>query len=82
MSYSELAYNTKRLSKMQIKEIQKGSTIDWMRESRELCKDIYANTEVGQKLGYRYMYDYLEILRTQLHKGGLRLAAVLNEIFG
>jgi len=82
MSYSELANNTKKLSKWQIKELQKGSTIDWMYESRELCKDIYANTEIGEKLGYRYMFDYMETLRVQLQKGGLRLAAVLNEIFG
>lgn len=82
MSYSELANNGKDLSKLQIKEIQKGTTIEWMYESRKLCKDIYANIEIGQKLGYRYMYDYLETVRWQLQKGGIRLAAVLNELFG
>jgi hypothetical protein len=82
MSFSELANNTKKLSKWQIKEIQKGSTIDWMYESRKLCVEIYDNTEVGEKLGYRYMYDYMESLRNQLQKGGLRLAAILNDIFG
>ncbi len=82
MSFSEMANNTKQLSKRQIEEIQKGTTIDWMYESRKLCKEIYDNTEVGEKLGYRYMYDYMETLRTQLQRGGIRLAAVLNELFG
>ena len=50
MSYSELASNEKELSKTEIEEIQKGTIIDWMYESREFCKGIYNNTEVGEKL--------------------------------
>ena len=42
---------------------------------------IYANTEIGEKLGYEYMYKYMDTLRFQLQKGGIRLAKVLNEIF-
>lgn len=82
MSYTELAANTKRLSKKQIQDLQKGSITDWMYESRKIFKDIYSNTKVGEKLGYRYMYDYLETVWSQLQKGGIRLAAILNDIFG
>ncbi|MFK5981333.1 MAG: S1/P1 nuclease [Flavobacteriaceae bacterium] len=81
MSYTELASNAKRLSKTQVEEIQKGTTIDWMNESRELCKDIYKTTEVGAKLRYRYSYVYMDTVRFQLQKGGIRLAEVLNDIF-
>lgn len=82
MSYSELAQNTDVLSKEQVEAIKKGSVLDWMYESRALCKDIYEHTEIGQKLGYKYMYDYMDTVRTQLQKGGIRLAGLLNEIFG
>jgi fructose-1,6-bisphosphatase len=82
MTYTELAANTDVLSKEQIAAIKKGTVIDWMYESRALCEDIYANTEVGEKLSYRYMYQYVNPLRTQLQKGGIRLAVLLNEIFG
>ncbi|RFN57623.1 S1/P1 nuclease [Marixanthomonas ophiurae] len=82
MSYSELAANEKQLSKMQLKQIQQGSITDWMYESRALCEDIYSNTEVGEKLWYPYMYEYMDVLRMQLQKGGIRLAEVLNDIFG
>ncbi len=82
MSYRELAYNTKKLSKQQIEAIKSGDLIDWVNESRTLCEDVYENTEVGQKLGYEYMYKYIDVLRFQLQKGGIRLASVLNEIFG
>ncbi|GEQ86861.1 endonuclease [Patiriisocius marinistellae] len=81
MTYTELADNKQKLSKQQILDWQQGSINDWMYESRALCEDIYANTEIGEKLGYRYMYKYVNVARKQLHKGGLRLAKVLNEIF-
>ncbi|EDM43301.1 putative S1/P1 Nuclease [unidentified eubacterium SCB49] len=82
MSYTELADNRKRLTKAEIATIQLGDAKTWAAESRELCKDIYANTKPGENLGYRYMFDYMDVTRTQLQKGGIRLATVLNEIFG
>ena len=81
MSYTELAQNTDVLSKQQITNIKKGNLLDWMYESRALCENIYQNTESGEKLGYEYMYKYMDTLRFQLQKGGIRLAEVLNEIF-
>jgi len=82
MSYTELAANVKKLNKHQIKELQKGTAIDWMYESRALCNEIYSNVKVGEKLRYKYSYDYMGTVRSQLQKGGIRLASVLNEIFG
>jgi hypothetical protein len=82
MSYTELAANRKKLSKVQIDSLKQGNAAIWAAESRVLCKDIYENTSPGDKLGYRYSYDYLEITKMQLQKGGIRLAAVLNDIFG
>lgn len=81
MSYTELASNTDVLSKQQVEAIKKGSVLDWMYDSRVICENIYQNTEIGEKLGYEYMYKYMDTLRFQLQKGGIRLAEVLNEIF-
>lgn len=82
MSYTELAANADELSTEELSEIQKGSVLDWVNDSRVLCEKIYADTRVGEKLGYKYMYDYMNPLRSQLQKGGIRLASMLNEIFG
>ena len=82
MSYTELATNATKLSKPQLEELQKGSVVDWMYDSRNLCKQVYENTEKGDKLGYKYMYDYMDVVRSQLQKGGIRLAVLLNDIFG
>lgn len=81
MSYTELALNEKQLSKQQLEAIKKGTIIDWMYESRELCEKIYNTAEVGAKLRYRYSYDHMNEVLFQLQKGGIRLAVVLNDIF-
>jgi hypothetical protein len=81
MSYFELAANSRKLSKAQLEQLQQGTVLDWMKESRILCEDIYVNTKVGEKLGYNYMYKYVETARFQIQKGGIRLAKILNDIF-
>jgi len=81
MSYIELADNAKDLTKEEIKEIQKGTILDWMKDTHSLTEGIYNSVEVGDNLKYRYSYDYFPVVRTQLQKGGLRLAKLLNDIF-
>ncbi len=81
MSYTEMASNKFKLSKLQRQNIASGSFEDWMYESKALSEKIYASAEVGEKLGYRYMYDWFPVVGEQLQKGGIRLAQVLNEIF-
>ncbi|MGB1450787.1 MAG: S1/P1 nuclease, partial [Marinirhabdus sp.] len=66
MSYSELAANTKKLSKPELEQIRAGTVLDWMYDSKALCKDVYTNTAKGEKLGYNYMYRYMATVRGQL----------------
>jgi len=82
MSYTELADNAAKLSKAQVEQLQAGSITDWVMESRALCMDVYEHTEPGQKLSFDYMYRYFGSVREQLQKGGVRLAFLLNEIYG
>lgn len=81
MSYTELAVNREQITAAQQKQIAAGSFEDWMYESKALSDKIYESVEVGDKLSYRYMYDWFPIAREQLQKGGIRLASVLNDIF-
>ncbi len=82
MSYLELAENADQLSSGQIASLQKGTVIVWLNEVHKITNDVYGSVKVGEKLSYRYSYLYLETVRTQLQKGGIRLAKVLNDIFG
>lgn len=82
MSYTELANNATPLSKEQIKAIQQGSVVDWVHDTHKLSKIAYNSVKVGENLRYRYSYDHFKTVRSQLQKGGIRLAKVLNDIFG
>lgn len=82
MTYSELSSNLNKFSKKQIDAIQKGSVLDWVNETRVLTMKVYNSAKEGQNLNYRYMYDHFDTVKKQLQKGGLRLAKVLNELFG
>ena len=44
--------------------------------------NVYDSAKIDQNLSYRYMYDHFSTVKIQLRKGGLRLAKVLNELFG
>ncbi len=81
MSYTELASNLPQLSKAEKKAIQKGDIYDWVEESHDLANEIYGSVEMGEKLYYRYSYDWFGTVAIQLEKGGLRLAKVLNNLF-
>jgi len=81
MTYSELAENSDKISKEQVKFLQKGTIVDWANETQTYAVKAYASTNSGEKLGYRYMYDNFGLVRSQLQKGGIRLAKVLNELF-
>lgn len=81
MSYTEIADNLPSLSKNEIKDIQKGNVYDWVEESQDVANELYGSVTVGEKLGYEYSYKYWGLVETQLQKGGLRLAKVLNELF-
>jgi len=81
MSYTELANALPKLKRKERQEIQKGSIYDWVEESQDLANEIYTSVEIGEKLGYNYSYKYMDTVRNQLLKGGLRLAKVLNDAF-
>lgn len=82
MSYTELADNTRDLSKQQIEAIQKGTVLDWTYESQKLAIQVYNSAAIGEKLGYKYSYTHFETVRSQLQKSGIRLAKILNNIYG
>ena len=61
--------------------IQKGTIIDWVDEVHLVTKEIYNSVKVGENLRYNYSYDHFGTVRTQLQRGGIRLAKVLNDIY-
>ncbi|WP_224483347.1 S1/P1 nuclease [Robertkochia aurantiaca] len=81
MSYSELADNLPVLGENEKKVIMQGDHYLWGSQMRELTAMAYNSAEPGEKLGYEYMYNHFGTVQDQLQKAGLRLAAILNDIF-
>ena len=81
MNAAQLLGDLKELSPKLIKEIQNQSLEQWVNESQALAKIIYENTPSNSKLGEEYQSRYMPLLKIQLQRWGLRLAAQLNEIF-
>lgn len=82
MNYTELSSNLNKFSKEQIINIQQGSVLDWVYESRDLAMKVYESVKAEKNLSYRYMYHYFPTVKIQLQKAGLRLARVLNDLLG
>ena len=57
MTYTELADNTDKISKEQVKYLQKGTIVDWVNETQQHAIKVYGSAEIGEKLGYNYMYE-------------------------
>ena len=56
---------------------------DWIYESYEISEQLHTEIkEPNQKLSYQYNFDHIATLNQRLLQGGVRLAAVLNDIFG
>lgn len=80
LSFTEWArFLERKIKPEHIEEWQKAKPIDWVHEDLVLRDDIYANS-VGI-LSWDYVYKYMPLVKSQLSKGGVRLAGYLNELF-
>lgn len=82
MSYTELAKELKqRVKPEQIEEWQRATVRDWAYESMSYRARIY-NLPENMRVGYEYRYHNLDIVFLRLSQAGIRMAGVLNEIYG
>lgn len=83
LSYTEYTQMINFATPAQVSYWQNEPIEEWFFESHQLALSIYDEIkQLDQKLGYRYNYDHIDTLNNQLLKGGVRLAGILNEIFG
>jgi hypothetical protein len=80
LSFTELAESLEKPDAVKLAAWQKSNVLDWAAESMTYRKPVY---DVGDgKLGYLYSYNNFHIVRLRLLQAGVRLAGVLNEIYG
>ncbi|MBX9785644.1 MAG: S1/P1 nuclease [Chitinophagaceae bacterium] len=83
LSYTEFAAYINHTTKELRATWQQQPMEQWFFESYQLADSIYNGiTPPEQKLGFRYNYDYIGIVNQQLLKAGVRLAGLLNQLFG
>lgn len=80
-SYTELTKIINHPTPAQINEWQSATIDDWVSECQALRPYIY-DFEEGRYWEYKYMYVNWPIMKQQLLKGGVRLAGILNDIYG
>jgi len=81
LSYTELANFLGEPTKAQVKEWQAPTVRDWAYGMMVYRPQVY-NLPADNKLSYRYSYDNFNTVQHLLLQGGVRLAGLLNEIYG
>lgn len=80
LSYTELANALSKPDAVRIKKLQSASIRDMAAEAMTYRTQIYAYGD--GKLGYDYNYKNFNTVLDQIQKAGIRLAGVLNQIYG
>ena len=82
LSYTELAtYLNRRADDAFVRQHQSAPPSEWLPEAMQLRETVYDVPEDG-RLGYQYAYHNVPVVEHQLLLAGIRLAGVLNEIYG
>ena len=81
MSYTEWVRVIDHPTKAEIRQWQATGIRDWAYESMSYRPVLY-DLPPENRLFYRYSYDHLATVELRLLQAGVRLAGVLNELFG
>jgi hypothetical protein len=82
MSYTELAGEySKRINDQLVSDYQGASVLNWLTEAVALRPYMYDIPDDG-KIGYEYLYKYVSLAEERLIAAGIRLAGILEDIYG
>jgi hypothetical protein len=80
LSFTELAQSLDKPTESELKQWQQSPIRTWAMENQAYEKNIY---NIGNgRLGYQYSYLNFHIVRHRLLQAGVRLAGLLNDIYG
>ena len=81
-SYSEYVDWINHPTEEQLEAWSSLNVLDWANESKKARSQCYNSMPESKKLSYRYNYDNIKLVNQRLLQAGIRLANVLNEIYG
>lgn len=81
-SYTEWQREIDRADDTTIAKIAEGTPDDWGRETHLIATQVYLKTPQGFKASYDYVAEWTPVIEQQFLKGGIRLAKLLDSIYG
>lgn len=81
LSYTEYASWLDRISEKDEKAWQMSTVLDWAYESKNHRNQVYDLPE-NKKMAYEYDFKNLDLVNLRLKQAGIRLAGILNAIYG
>lgn len=81
LSFTELSMFINHPTEEQITEWQSTDVLDWAYESQALLEQVYDLPD-DMRLGYEYSYRNWDTVQRRLLQAGVRLAGLINEIYG
>ena len=81
MSYLELAKECDVVEKKDLKAWKKDEIVKWAFESYQMSKQLYAEAAQNPDFDYNYYPTHADLVKKRLAQAGIRLAAILNEIY-
>ena len=81
LSYTEYSEWINHPDEEQVKEWQASGIMDWAMESAGYRDQVYDLPE-NKKINYRYDYDNISLINKRLLQAGIRMAGILNDIYG
>jgi hypothetical protein len=83
LSYTEYTAWINHTTAAERAKLQKAPISEWIFESSQIAGKLYDEVKTGDSLnGYKYNFDHIAIVNQQLVKAGVRLAGILNQLFG
>ena len=82
LSYTEYTAAINFTTWAQRTQWQKAPISEWLFESNQIAEKLYTEIKPGDTLNYKYNFTHIDIVNQQMLKAGVRLAGVLNSIFG
>jgi len=82
LSYTEYAAAVNHTTEGERAEWQADPISKWIFESNQIANKLYTEIKPGDTLNYKYNFTHIDTVNEQLLKAGVRLAGVLNQIFG
>jgi len=82
LSYTEYASAIHFCTAAERAKWQADPISEWLFESNQIAEKLYTEIKPGDTLNYRYNFTHIAIVNHQLLKAGVRLAGVLNALFG